>query len=171
MCKRRVPEHISSWLFDPGSLTRRLQLSCPSPFRVELLGQIYTRPCISERRALHLPQDQSALIRTVVLRCGDMPVVFARTVIPLLTLTGKSRRLAHLGERPLGAMLFADPEMRRDPLQVAQIGRGQAIYNSAVSSLNEKPESIWGRRSVFYHQQKPLLVSEIFLPTILNCTE
>lgn len=168
-CKRKVPSEISDWLFDAGSLTCRLQMKCPQPFRVQLTGQFYGRPCISERRALAMPAQQRALIRQVVLRCGDSPVVFARTVIPVSTLTGAQRRLAHLGERPLGAYLFSDPEMRRAPMEVAKLSEGQALYASVLNYVEELPPGIWGRRSVFYLGHKPLLVSEVFLPAIDRC--
>lgn len=169
VCKRRIPSEISDWLLDAGSLTRRLQTRCPGPFKVQLLHQFYSRPGLSERRALAIPDYQRALIREVVLRIGNCPVVFARTVVPMKTLSGAQRRLAHLGENPLGAMLFADPNMTRTPMQVARINRGQSLYASAVSCLDEQPESVWGRRSVFFLGHKPLLVSEIFLPAIDRC--
>jgi len=34
--------------------------------------------------------------------------------------------------------------------------------------LAQMPESVWGRRSVFYLHKKPLLVNEVFLPSILD---
>jgi len=168
-CKRRIPSEISDWLFDAGSLTRRLQTRCPGPFKVQLLRQFHSRPGLSERRVLAIPDHQRALIREVVLRVGNTPVVFARTVVPMSTLSGAQRRLAHLGENPLGAMLFADPNMSRTPMQVARISQGQSLYASAVTCLDEQPECVWGRRSVFFLGNKPLLVSEIFLPAIDRC--
>jgi len=94
--------------------------------------------------------------------------VFARTVIPASSLRGRLRRLSMLGTRPLGALLFADPGMRRDAPEIARIHPGHDIFLQAVQHSRARPAAIWGRRSVFYLDNKPLLVSEIFLPEILK---
>lgn len=110
-----------------------------------------------------------ALIRQVQLLCAGQPWVFARTVIPVRTLSGRGRRLAHLGNRPLGAMLFADSRVQRGRLQVARLTPGNAVFASAVNGLMKVPDDIWGRRSVFHYAGRPLLVSEIFLPDVGRC--
>ena len=54
--------------------------------------------------------------------------------------------------------------MRRGPVELACIRRGEQMYATAVSGLRRRPAAIWGRRSVFRVGGKPLLVSEVFLP-------
>ena len=154
---------LRDWLLDVGSLTRRVQRACAGRFRVRVEFQGLGRPRLDECLALHLRQPRRALIREVHLLCDDRPWVFARTVIPISTLRGRERRLAHLGERPLGAVLFADPHMTRGPVEVACVRPGQALYTAAVQGLRQRPAEIWGRRSVFRLGGKPLLVSEFFL--------
>ena len=115
-----------------------------------------------------------ALIREVFLYCDDEPWVFARTVIPRSTLTGKQKYLANLGSRPLGAVLFADPNMRRDHFEVACMRPEELLYTHANQLHTDQnnidgPDFIWGRRSAFYLSNKPLLVNEIFLPAIAKC--
>lgn len=161
-----VPDTMWHWLLDPSSLTRRLQHCCPGHFRVQLLGQRRERPLPSEAHALGLTAGRHALIREVRLLCGDTPWVFARTIIPLATLTGRERRLGRLGSRPLGAVLFADASMRRGPLEVACISSGQPLFTLATHGLPNGPPTIWGRRSLFYLHEKPLLVCEVFLPGV-----
>ncbi|VAX07805.1 Chorismate--pyruvate lyase [hydrothermal vent metagenome] len=158
-----------SWLFDRGSLTRRLQLACPDQFQVQLLEQSWQRPMLNEAMRLGVSSDRMALVRQVYLLCQGRPVVYARTVIPISTLSGAERHLACLGNRPLGAVLFADPNMSRDEVEVACIGSGQRVFTRAVQALDSTPVSIWGRRSVFYLSAKPLLVNEVFLPGISDC--
>jgi chorismate--pyruvate lyase len=38
------------------------------------------------------------------------------------------------------------------------------MFGRATRELKHRPQQIWGRRSVFRVGDKPLLVSEIFLP-------
>lgn len=112
--------------------------------------------------------NEGAVVRMVYLLCDGKPWVFARTVIPLRTLSGPQRRLTHLGSKPLGELLFADKTMRRGEVEVARLAAGSPVFSMAAQALKQKPGEIWGRRSVFYLQGKPLLVSEMFLPDLLE---
>jgi chorismate--pyruvate lyase len=154
------------WLLDTGSLTQRLVAACPGAFAVRLLGQQRTRPLREEAAALELVDGVQALVRQVQLQCDTQPWVLARTVIPLTTLTGPRRRLTHLGNRSLGAVLFADPTMARDPVEVTRLTPGSPLYAAVTASLRNPPAELWGRRSVFRLGGRPLLVSEFFLPSI-----
>jgi len=155
-------------LLDPSSLTARLMQACPGEFRVRVCGEGWQRPCLDEVRALGMPPGMVGWVREVQLLCDGKPWVFARTVIPVSTLTGAQRRLTRLGNRPLGACLFADPGMTRDEMQLARILPGQEIHARAVQGANDRIGEIWGRRSVFRLAGKPLLVAECFLPAIRN---
>lgn len=158
-----------NWLLDDSSLTRRLQQVCPDHFRVELLSQHLDRPMLSEARALGRPPREIALVRQIRMHCGNRPMVFARTVIPLPSLHGGLNRLALLGTKPLGAILFADPKMQRQPLEITRVTPRHRIYPMAGCTPNTA--GLWGRRSVFTLHKNTLLVSEFFLPTLLNDTQ
>lgn len=144
------PVQLESWLFDPASLTKRLQRKSNGNFRVEVKQQCWQKPLCDEALALGIPIHQWALVREVTLLGNNIPWVQARSVLPLKTLRGKTGYLAHLGNRPLGAALFKEPSLKRLPLQYAY----------------QKP--LWGRRSVFIVRKKPVLVAEYFLPALLN---
>ena len=159
-----IPYELGKWLLDTASLTLRLQQLCPGRFQVRVLSQQWGAPRLDEMQALGMRGGSRALIRTVQLLCDGQPWIYARTIIPVTSLRGKLRRLAHLGSRPLGAMLFADPGMRREVVELARIKPGQPLYADASYRIRQRPEEIWGRRSVFRIAGKPLLVSEIFLP-------
>lgn len=163
-----IPADIAPWLFEHGSLTKRILLHCKNTFRVEVLSQKWQRPMLNEALRLEAHPEHYALIREVLLYCGETPWVFARSVLPYSTLTGRRRFLGKLGNRPLGEILFSDPTIKRDALEIAKINKGQRMYNGATQHLIELPEYVWGRRSVFYLHKKPLLVNEVFLPSILN---
>ena len=159
-----IPQDLSGWLLDTASLTLRLQRLCPGKFQVRVLSQAWGVPRIDEARVLEMKPGRLAIIRQVQLLCDGQPRVYARTVIPVTSLRGKLQRLAHLGTRPLGGMLFADPGMQRGVVELARISRGQSLYQAATRHLRQRPAAIWGRRSVFRLSGRPLLVSEVFLP-------
>jgi chorismate--pyruvate lyase len=156
-----VPAKWRPWLSDTGSLTQRLIEVCDGELSVQVLRQTLGVPRLSERRALRLPTRRLALIREVLLLGAGVPWVYARSIIPLSTLTGRLRRLRHLDNRPLGALLFSDPSMCREPVEVACYNDPRAQLPARLA-INQAP--LWGRRSVFRLDTKPLLVSEIFLP-------
>lgn len=170
-CRKRVrfdwiPRDLRTWLYSDESLTARLMRGCRGQFRVDLLGQRYVRAQRNEAQVLAARVSQYVLLREVFLYCNASCCVYARSVIPLSTLTGRQRRLAYLGNRSLGGFLFSCPDMRRDEVELARIEPGHLIYNAAIGGMADRPEVLWGRRSVFRLHNKPLLVTEIFLPTI-----
>ncbi|MDS4028238.1 MAG: chorismate lyase [Candidatus Contendobacter sp.] len=157
---------MADWLLDHGSLTQRLRCACTGRFRVRVLRQGWTRPDRDEARVLGLRLNAWAWTREVHLSCDEQPWVFARTLIPARTLRGRGRRLTQLGARPLGEVLFASPSVRRGPVEIARIVAGRRLHQQAFTCLAEPPDVIWGRRSVFHIEDRPLLVCEIFLPDL-----
>lgn len=162
----QVPDGVLHWLLDRASLTQRIVSTCPGRFRVKVLAQHWARPMTNEARALGMAPSGHALVRQVQLLCDETPWVYARTIIPRSTLTGGERRLAYLKSRSLGAMLFADPTMRRSEVQISRVTPRDKLYGIVAGQLEQSPEILWGRRSVFTVSNKPLLVSELFLPVV-----
>ncbi|TDG15715.1 chorismate lyase [Seongchinamella unica] len=150
---------VRRWLLDDGSLTGRLIDQCRGPFSVQRLYQGWDVPLPSERRLLRLPQRQLSIVREVVLRQGDDSVVFARSVLPLTSLTGKLAHLRRLQNRPLGAILFNHAGMRRSPFEVARLD-GASDY---IPAFLRQQEPAWARRSRFTIDGRSLMVSEVFL--------
>jgi chorismate--pyruvate lyase len=151
---------IQSWLQDKGSLTARLVAASEGTFSLKLLRQEIMRPRLDEQRLLGLARAEVAIIREVVLYGDHQPWVFARSVLPLRSLTGNLRQLRKPSKRPLGAFLFRKRQLVRGRIHIAQISSRHGYV--AAHLIGDKP--LWGRRSVFSLQQRPLLVSEVFLP-------
>jgi chorismate--pyruvate lyase len=162
-----VPKEVADWLRDEGSLTRRVIQACGGgAFRVRLLHQGWGRALYSESRVLRLRRREATLIREVELLCDNHPWVFARTLIPATSLRGSARRLSQLGEKPLGAVLFSDRRVHRGITQIARLQPRHPLFAAAAASLVEQPQALWGRRTLFYLSNRPILVNEIFLPEI-----
>ena len=158
-----IQPSLLPWLFDASSLTARLIDLCGDDFSVRVISQRWQLLDAEEASAMSLNDVRSALVRQVLLCCGDRPLVYARTVIPVTTIKGAQRRYANMGNRPLGAMLFADRTMRREEVQVAVLP-----VSHEANQFIKADEPVWGRRSVFRVADKPLLVSEYFLSDLLK---
>lgn len=106
------------------------------------------------------------MVREVLLLRGATPLVFAHTVFAAGGLRGAWRGVAGLGNRPLGAALFADPRIARFPLRQKKLSRNHPLYRGAAAQLKKRPSPLWARRSIFAAGKSPILVSEVFLPAI-----
>lgn len=167
---RQFPRHqrptaaLQNWLEDSGSLTARLIEHSQARFEVKILRQVVGIPTLNERKALRMGRPVRSLIREVIL-CGQgKPWVFARSILPLTSLTGPLRHLRWQDNRPLGAFLFSQPHLVRSTIEVATITPDHGYVPPRLCG----EQTLWGRRSVFYLNAKPLLVSEVFLPDFVS---
>jgi len=94
-----LPPLVRDWLADPGSLTARLRLY--GAFRVVPREDRIIRPTLAEQQLLGRIGRGRALVREVTLLVDEEPVVEARSVLPLASLRGPNRGLAHMGSRSL----------------------------------------------------------------------
>ncbi len=161
---QRPPRVLHTWLDDGGSLTARLVALSEGQFRVEVLQQYLALPSREEQQALGMARPSRALIREVILMGCNQPWVFARSVLPLSSLSGRLRHLRKQRNRPLGAFLFSQPQLERSPIAVAAFNTHDGYLPASIPC----PYPLWGRRSIFALDGKPLLVSEVFLPALCD---
>ncbi|PQA49425.1 chorismate--pyruvate lyase family protein [Amnimonas aquatica] len=157
--QRPPPPPLLTWLDEPASLTARLQRLAGGKLRVRVLREGWARPTAEERRRLRLTAREYAWVREVLLIGDGEPWVQARSILPRRSLTGAGRRLARLGNRSLGGLLFRDPALRRGAIDIAELPPhdGQA--------------PAWGRRSVLHLRGHAVLVAEAFLPALLRAAD
>ncbi|MEE4278890.1 MAG: chorismate lyase [Halieaceae bacterium] len=149
---------VRRWLLDDGSLTQHL-VNTGRRFSVDRWAQHFAAPTLDERRLLQMGTREHAMVRQVVLCLDEQPVVFARSVFPVSSLRGPLKHLRRLSNQSLGAFLFARPDMRRSPFELALMA-GDSSY--LPLTLHQRAPA-WARRSCFVVDGKPLLVSEVFL--------
>jgi chorismate--pyruvate lyase len=154
-----LPANASDWLLNEGSLTEQLIAASGGNFRVRRIRQDWQQPLLSEQRLLGLPLRQWALVREVVLLCHDQPWVYARSVIPQITLNGPLRHLRRLQNESLGSLIFRHPDLQRSQFELAHLPPGTRYVDASVRQSG----SAWARRSLFFIAGKPLSVSEVFL--------
>lgn len=150
-CWPRPSADERDWLLTPGSLTRRLQSISAGTFFVKVVaeGWVYRTvrvPGFDAKAA----SKQMMWSRQVILGGFGEHWVAAHSLIPVSSLKGPQRRLVNLGNKPLGGFLFRQASLRRGEPQVCHT------------------ENVWGRRSLFYLEDRPLLVAEFFLPELIR---
>lgn len=164
------PHPLHRWLTDRGSLTARIVDHYPQ-FNLVRLAQRLDTAHIDERAALGLRRGELAVVREVLLRNADMPLVFAHSVARPLDLRSAWRGLSRLGARPLAEMLFHDPLVARLPMEYRKIDRRHPLYRRACEVAIITAPQLWARRSMFIKQGCPLIVTEVFLHSLRNSGE
>ncbi len=135
-------------------MTRRLR-RYNHHLSVQLLGN----------RAVSLTVDEQALVavsapvgmcREVILHGDGGPAILGWTLFAEAAL--QVGGLQDLGEQPLGERIFGEAPARRDHLQLACFEIASNPWCPAAT--------VWGRRSRLFLGQWPLLVHELFLPSL-----
>lgn len=160
-----APLVLYPWLIDPASLTARIVARCHQ-FEVRVLREMRAQPFLDERQLIGLPARRHAWVREVLLVADGVPIVFAHSILAPRDLRGAWHMAQAIGSRPLGAALFADPGIRRGPLTAARLNASHPLHRHATAALGEGLPVLWARRSRFCRLDRPLLVTEVFLPGI-----
>lgn len=158
---------IQSWLNTKVSLTQRLRQHCPT-LQVLVLSEQTERPLLDETTALGLQPNDQAWVRCVLLQCANQNWVYARTVIPNLTPESPWSALQKLGNKPLGEVLFELPSIQRTPFEFTSQALGNWPYLSEQLGAEESQSKGYARRSIFTQKGAPLLLTEVFLPGLVN---
>lgn len=161
-----IPDNAASWIYEAGSITQRLRNYYGPSVRVQVLNNQWQRAFTSESRLLKTPSTKYTLTREVLLYADDTPLVLARTIIPEATIRSAHQNLSHLGNRPLGEVIFSYPKLERLALEITQVP--SSLWKQPMQKMIQVDQPLWGRRTVYAIHHHPLLVSEFFLPEILN---
>lgn len=157
--------HLHAWLTSRGSLTARTRMHF-ADFNLVRLSQCFALPNRDEIRPMSLKFGELAVVREVLLRNGETPLVFAHTVAVTRDLRGAWRGLSRLGARPLAEMLFHDAAVERLPIEYRQIDARHPLFQRVQQLAPTPKKKLWARRSVFLKQGRPLLVTEVFLDAV-----
>lgn len=158
------PDHrLAAWLSAGGSLTAHIR-RVGHDFRVHGLVQRCTFALAEE--AGILGHRRGVTVREVLLMEGDMPLVFAHSVVSRQSTRGPWHALGGLGTRPLAELLFADRAVTRRPLRYRAVTAADPLGRRILHALPHMKFPLWARRSAFYKDGVPLLVTEVFLPAI-----
>ena len=154
------------WLVNRGLLTRRIEARCER-FSVRLRSQRVARAHLDEP-FIAGPHARQVLVREVTLNCGQTPVIYAHSVVRTRFLRGAWRALDTLGSRPLGAALFNDPRVQRHPMRFRKLNARHPLHREACREAGKRLPALWARRTLYVLRSAPILVTEVFLPALLD---
>ena len=138
------------WLSNSHSLTQLIAEKTQATVTVEVLSDC-RQSLLADEAVLFGHSMRRCRIREVYLCVNDVPVVFARSILPTSSSTGVNRDVLQLGSKPLGEVLFK-----------------KGVAPIILREITEIPGLGWGRRSLYQLKGHPILISEFFLPELLD---
>ena len=163
-------KNLRTFLFESGSLTRLIQEKCMGRFDINLINESWAKALPYEMHLLSLRNYEISFIRESYLSCNKKKLVYARTIIPRRTLNRNNEKLTKLGHKPLGEILFKNNQTHRKNVKYGKISIMNEPHIEAL--LKEKIlDDLFVRQSMFYIDDRPLLVVEFFLPAIVKYSQ
>jgi chorismate--pyruvate lyase len=159
-----VDGQLRPWLIGKGLLTKRLKSVCGERFSLRVVEQFTGLLAADLQRSLG-SADKAGLFREVEMRCDERIWVYAQTVIPDATLT-RHPWLAELGDAALGETLSDLSGYERSSYEYAWLPAADALCARAIGRAAVRPAGLWARRSKMLLRGTPLLVQELFLPSM-----
>lgn len=145
-----IPDNHMALMSDAGALSARLRLGCKE-VSVQVDSQGLSSAFADEQKLLAI-NEKNTLIRKVHIMGDKKPLVHGRVVVPNLTYRKFQVEFDQLGNKLLGETLLYDrPEVTRSPFQYAKVS-----------------DNLWARRSLFIIEGYNLLVTEVFLPNLME---
>lgn len=140
----------AQWLSKPYVLGKALERAHGS-IQVKVLLEGFELP-FQHERMLFQERDQNApfYVREIFLKNEDKVLTYGRVVIPEVTFLKHKAKFLELKDKSIGKhILYAHPNCSRSEFKYAAI-----VYNT---------NPLWGRRSVFFLDCDPLLVTEFYM--------
>ena len=160
-------KYLSTFLFENGSLSRLIQDRFKRKLHIDLINESWSTAMTYEKKLLSLRNYEIIFARESYLSCNNKKLVYARTVIPRKTLNAQNHTLTRLGQKPLGGILFNNNKIFRENIKYAKLPLHNELHNKAKKNCNIYSD-LYGRQSIFYVKNKPLLLIEVFLPDIMT---
>jgi chorismate--pyruvate lyase len=163
----RLPPRVRDWVGLESSMTARIAEVSGQPIAVELLRQARA-PLYPDEAGFFDPAPEGATVREVCLSAAGQPLLVARTVLTSQRLQSHPTILK-LGNKALGSLLFAggrpSPYTARE---FAHIGAASPLYRLIRRRADVQQAHYWGRRTLYWLFDEPLLVTEVMLPRLIH---
>ncbi len=108
-------------------------------------------------------------VRQVLLQNEDnIALTYGRVIIPPKTYEVHFSQFEKLGTNLIGeTLLYNNPDVTREPFEYAYVNHSHLLAQKVFTALaQDSNKDLWGRRSVFLIKSSPILVTELFLPSL-----
>ncbi|MDD3650474.1 chorismate lyase [Immundisolibacter sp.] len=152
---RGLPAPLRPLAGDAGSVTAALRRVCGAALECRLLAHGVRAATVEEAGYLRLAAGAMVFWRRVRFRHAGRTLLIGHTLVPVGVLA-QWPALRRLGDRPIGELLFADPAVRRQGIELAR-----------AAPLPGVP-ALFARRARVPAGRGHIAVMEHFLPPMLR---
>lgn len=146
---QQPPAHTQTWLTKPHILGDALA-KAHGAIEVQLLSQDFAKAFEHERVYLNTDNDHDCWVREVYLYSKEKILTYGRVTIPPVTFKHNERKITELKNQSFGkVILYSHPNYKRSDFEYAVIQHEGVDY--------------WCRRSLFWLDADPLIVTEIYM--------
>ncbi|MFO1259398.1 MAG: chorismate lyase [Gammaproteobacteria bacterium] len=155
------------WLSKPYKLSEAFK-RVATVLSVDVISQQFENILPDEMLLLTLEAHEKPFLRQVYILGDDQRFEYARVIIPTKTYEKHFSQFEDLGSNLIGEnLLYAYPGMKRSGFEYAALRTQDPRFEVALAGLEgERPDVLWIRRSIFWLDDLPLAVIEVFLPGI-----
>lgn len=162
----RLPALVRDWITLETSMTARIGAVAGTAIDVEVLQQ--ARGALHpDERGFFEPPAADGVVREVCLKSEGRPLLVARTVFTSRRLE-EHPTIIRLGNHALGSLLFADGPPRYSAREYVSVADGAPLWPLVRQRHDSHPGPYWARRTLFELFGEVLLVTEIFMPELLD---
>jgi chorismate--pyruvate lyase len=162
----RLPSFVRDWVTLETSMTARIGVVAGTAIDVDVLQQA-RGPLHADERGFFDPPAAEGVVREVCLKSEGQPLLVARTVFTSRRLE-EHPTIVRLGNHALGSLLFADGPPRYSARDSVTVGEGAPLWPLIRQRHDSDPGPYWARRTLFELFGEVLLVTEIFMPELLD---
>jgi chorismate lyase len=169
--RQTLPENLTdyawNWLSRPYKLSEAFR-RVATTLSVVVLSQAVSDILPDEAVYLKLEGRVKPFLRQAYISGDNNRFEYARVIVPPATYEKLFKQFDSLDANLIGEkMLYSHPGMKRSEFEYAAILSNDSRYMKALEGFSgEKPPILWARRSLFWLDELPLSVMEIFLPGI-----
>jgi len=143
----KLSDEVSSWLLEQGPITKRIKAQ--KNFKL-IVHQDKIDSISNDDYDFIESKSEDFKIRKVTLLGDDSPMVYAESIIPILTIEKGLSSLGSIGKAPLGDILFLENLFEK-------------VKTEYASFLTDSGSILWGRRAKYTVNSQPISVMEIFI--------
>jgi chorismate--pyruvate lyase len=143
-------DNMSEWLTKPYVLGKALE-QAHGKIEVQVLSESFDQHPFNHELALLPNINQAApfFVRETYLKSSEKILTYGRVVIPDITFEHNKSKFLELKNKSIATILYSHPNYTRGPFEYTVTEQGGG--------------PLWGRRSVFWLADDPLIVTEIHM--------
>ncbi len=164
----KTPEK-TSYLSNSESFTKTLKQLSDNQVVMHLLQEGWGEALDSEYSYLSIQPNAHCWVRDTFWTFHNDAWLLARVMIPYDTLAQDTSVLTNLGKKPIGELIYRDPNAKRERIQAASLNQTPyySYFNAMTNlELNKSLQQQRIRRSILYFHQQPILIVELILDAL-----